>query len=161
MDLPHLTSADVIPDQPLTAEEAALQAKRRRIFRRIAVILTTLVILFAIIGFVTARHWLGHIMSDSLAQLDGSVAIPGLSAPVIIQRDAHGVPHIRAASLDDLVLAQGFVTAQDRLWQMDSLRRHASGALFSSEPPPTAPSPLSPPISSISSSATPPASTPP
>src|ERR1700730_16995901 len=129
MDLPHLTSADVIPDQPLTPEEAALQAKRRRIFRRIAVILTTLVILFAIIGFVTARHWLRQTMSDSLPQLDGSVSLPGLSAPVTIQRDAHGVPHIRAASLDDLLLAQGFVTAQDRLWQMDSLRRHASGTL--------------------------------
>jgi penicillin amidase len=129
MDLPHLTSADVIPDQPLTPEEAALQAKRRRLFRRIAVTLTTLVILFAIIGFITARHWLHQTMSDSLPQLDGAVSIPGLAAPVTIQRDAHGVPHIRAASLDDLVLAQGFVTAQDRLWQMDSLRRHASGTL--------------------------------
>src|SRR6266853_924921 len=66
MDLPHLTSADVIPDQPLTPEEEALQAKRRRIFRRIAVILITLVILFTIIGFVTARHWLRQTMSDSL-----------------------------------------------------------------------------------------------
>jgi penicillin G amidase len=129
MDLPHLTSADVIPDQPLTLEETALQAQRSRLFRRIAVILTTLVILFAIIGFVTARHWLRQTMSDSLPQLDGSVSLPGLSAPVTIQRDAHGVPHIRAASLDDLLLAQGFVTAQDRLWQMDSLRRHASGTL--------------------------------
>src|SRR5216683_2656908 len=103
MDLPHLTSA--------------------------AVILTTLVVLFAIIGFVTTRHWLRQTMHDSLPQLDGSLSIPGLSAPVTIQRDTHGVPHIRAASLDDLVLAQGFVTAQDRLWQMDSLRRHASGTL--------------------------------
>src|SRR5882757_9247328 len=129
MDLPHLTSADVIPDQPLTPEEEALQAKRRRIFRRIAVILITLVILFTIIGFVTARHWLRQTMSDSLPQLDGGISIPGLSAPVTIQRDAHGVPHIRATSLDDLLLAQGFVTAQDRLWQMDSLRRHAAGTL--------------------------------
>src|SRR6266853_726874 len=129
MDLPHLTSADVIPDQPLTPEEEALQAKRRRIFRRIAVILITLVILFTIIGFVTARHWLRQTMSDSLPQLDGGISIPGLSAPVTIQRDARGVPHHRAASLDDLLLAQGFVTAQDRLWQMDSLRRHASGTL--------------------------------
>src|ERR1700716_344439 len=116
MDLPHLTSPDVIPDQPLTSEEAALQAKRRRIFRRIVVILTT-------------RPWLRQPMSASLPQLAGGLSIPGLSAPVTIQRDAHGVPHIRAASLDDLVLAQGFVTAQDRLWQMDSLRRHASGTL--------------------------------
>src|SRR5580704_12196417 len=129
MDLPHLTSADVIPDQPLTPEETALQAQRRRLFRRIALILTTLVILIAIIGFVTTRHWLRQTMSDSLPQLDGSVSLPGLSAPVTIQRDAHGVPHIRAASLDDLLLAQGFVTAQDRLWQMDTLRRHASGSL--------------------------------
>src|SRR6266851_4295680 len=129
MDLPHLTSADVIPDQPLTPEEATRQANRRRLFRRIAVILTTLVVLFAIIGFVTTRHWLRQTMHDSLPQLDGSLSIPGLSAPVTIQRDTHGIPHIRAASLDDLVLAQGFVTAQDRLWQMDSLRRHASGTL--------------------------------
>ncbi len=129
MSLPHLTNTDVVPDEPLTPEEAALQAKRRRIFHRIIVILTTLVILVSVIGFFTARHWLRQTMNDSLPQLDGAVTISGLSAPVTIQRDAHGVPHIRAASLDDLVLAQGFVTAQDRLWQMDSLRRHAAGTL--------------------------------
>src|SRR5229473_3563698 len=98
MDLPHLTSADVIPDQPLTPEEATRQANRRRLFRRIAVILTTLVVLFAIIGFVTTRHWLRQTMHDSLPQLDGSLSIPGLSAPVTIQRDTHGVPHISATS---------------------------------------------------------------
>jgi penicillin amidase len=129
MSLPHLTNPDVVPDEPLTPQEAALRVKRRLIFRRILVTLTTLVILFAIIGFVTARHWLRQSMHDSLPQLDGSITIPGLSAPVTIKRDAHGVPHIRASSLDDLLLAQGFVTAQDRLWQMDSLRRHASGTL--------------------------------
>ena len=129
MSLPHLTNTDVVPDEPLTPEEAALQAKRRRIFRRIVIILSSLVVLIAVIGFVTARHWLRQTMSDSLPQLDGSIAVPGLSAPVTIQRDAHGVPHLRAASLDDLVLAQGFVTAQDRLWQMDALRRHAAGTL--------------------------------
>ncbi|HEX7157417.1 MAG TPA: penicillin acylase family protein, partial [Edaphobacter sp.] len=44
-------------------------------------------------------------------------------------RDAHGVPHIHANSLDDLIFAQGFVTAGDRLFQMDILRRHAAGEL--------------------------------
>ena len=53
----------------------------------------------------------------------------GLSAPVAVRRDAHGVPHINAASQDDLFVAQGYVTAQDRLWQMDSLRRAANGEL--------------------------------
>ena len=46
-----------------------------------------------------------------------------------VVRDAHGVPHIQASSMDDLVYAQGYVTAQDRLWQMELLRRHAAGEL--------------------------------
>ena len=129
MDLPHLTNTDVVPDEPLTPKEAALQATRRRIFRRIVITLSTLVVLIVVIGSLIARHWLRQSMRDSLPQLDGSISIPGLSAPVTIQRDTHGVPHLRAASLDDLVLAQGFVTTQDRLWQMDALRRHASGTL--------------------------------
>jgi penicillin amidase len=52
-----------------------------------------------------------------------------LSAPVIVRRDAHGVPHIEAANEHDLFLAQGYVTAQDRLWQMDAFRRNANGEL--------------------------------
>ncbi|MFZ0999344.1 MAG: penicillin acylase family protein, partial [Candidatus Sulfotelmatobacter sp.] len=46
-----------------------------------------------------------------------------------VTRDSHGVPAIEAATLDDLFLAQGYVTAQDRLWQMDIMRRFASGEL--------------------------------
>jgi penicillin amidase len=125
MSLPHLTNPSVVPDKALTPEQAALQSRRRRI----GISLTLLVVLLATIGFVIARHWLRQTMSDSLPQLDGAITLPGLSAPVTIQRDNHGVPHIRAASLDDLLIAQGFVTAQDRLWQMDAIRRHASGTL--------------------------------
>ncbi|MGH9595495.1 MAG: penicillin acylase family protein, partial [Edaphobacter sp.] len=125
MSLSHFSNSNAAPDEPLTPEQAALQARRRRI----GISLTIVVILLAAIGFVIARHWLRQTMSDSLPQLDGSITLPGLSAPVTIQRDNHGVPHIRAASLDDLLVAQGFVTAQDRLWQMDTLRRHAAGTL--------------------------------
>jgi penicillin amidase len=89
----------------------------------------SLAVLLGILLFFSARLWTHSILRDSLPQLDGSIAIPGLSAPVTVQRDAQGVPHIRAASLDDLILAQGYVTAQDRLWQMEALRRHASGTL--------------------------------
>ena len=106
-----------------------LQAQRRRIFFRVAILLTSLAILLSIAGFLVGRHWVRKTLTASLPQLDGSLAIPGLISPVTIQRDTHGVPHIRASSLDDLVLAQGFVTAQDRLWQMDALRRHAAGEL--------------------------------
>jgi len=64
-----------------------------------------------------------------LPQLDGSVFLPGLGGRVTVVRDTHGVPHISASSLDDLLFAQGYVTAQDRLWQMDSTRRFAAGEL--------------------------------
>ena len=66
-------------------------------------------------------------MQSSLPEIDGSVLVPGLTTPVTVRRDHHGVPHIEAANLDDLLFAQGYVTAQDRLWQMDMARRMASG----------------------------------
>ena len=64
-----------------------------------------------------------------LPQLDGSLVLPGLHAEVTVERDNWGVPHIRAASAEDLAEAQGYVLAQDRLWQMDLLRRAARGQL--------------------------------
>jgi penicillin amidase len=73
--------------------------------------------------------WLRHAMRTSLPQVDGTLHVAALSQPVTVRRDAHGVPHITAANMDDLLVAQGYVTAQDRLWQLDMLRRFASGNL--------------------------------
>jgi penicillin amidase len=81
------------------------------------------------IGVVALSAYLRHAMRASLPQLDGRLSVAGLSAPVPVTRDAHGVPSIQAQNLDDLLFAQGFITAQDRLWQMDALRRHAAGEL--------------------------------
>ena len=53
--------------------------------------------------------------------------LPGLAAPATIFRDGWGIPHIRAQSEWDLFFAQGFATAQDRLWQMDFDRHQALG----------------------------------
>ncbi len=64
-----------------------------------------------------------------LPQTDGSVSLAGLQQEVTVERDRWGVPHIRAASVEDLAEAQGYVMAQDRLWQMDLLRRAARGQL--------------------------------
>ena len=64
-----------------------------------------------------------------LPQLSGSLFLPGLQQSVTVDRDGWGVPHIRAASVEDLAEAQGYVMAQDRLWQMDVLRRVARGQL--------------------------------
>ena len=61
--------------------------------------------------------------------MDGSIAVPGISSKVRVVRDERGVPTIEAATLEDLFFAQGYVTAQDRLWQMDMMRRAAAGEL--------------------------------
>jgi penicillin amidase len=62
-----------------------------------------------------------------LAQLEGEVTLPGLREPVEVLRDTWGVPHIYAKNTDDLFFAQGFVVAQDRLFQLDMWRRVAVG----------------------------------
>jgi penicillin amidase len=64
-----------------------------------------------------------------LPQLDGSLTVPGLHSQVTVERDDWGIPHIRSSSVEDLAEAQGYVMAQDRLWQMDLLRRAARGQL--------------------------------
>lgn len=64
-----------------------------------------------------------------LPVIDGELQIKGLRAPVKILRDRWGVPHIYADNQHDLFLAQGFVQAQDRLWQMETNRRAAAGRL--------------------------------
>jgi len=78
---------------------------------------------------LAAVLWLRSAAKGALPQLDGDVHLAGLSAPVIVRRDRHGVPHIDAATQDDLFIAQGYVTAQDRLWRMDASRRNANGEL--------------------------------
>ena len=64
-----------------------------------------------------------------LPQLDGSISLPGLQKEVTVERDNWGVPHIRAVFLVDAVEAQGYVMAQDRLWQLDLMRRASRGQL--------------------------------
>jgi len=65
----------------------------------------------------------------ALPELDGNVRVAGLREGVIVDRDRWGRPWIRAKSAEDLAMAQGYVLAQDRLWQMDLLRRAAAGDL--------------------------------
>ena len=64
-----------------------------------------------------------------LAQLDGTISVPGLDSVVEVRRDRWGVPHIYAKTQQDVFFAQGFVAAQDRLWQMDMWRRIGEGRL--------------------------------
>ena len=104
--------------------------RKRRWLRNLLWSICGLAVIVALVG-AFSFFWLRRAAYVALPQLDGSETLPGLSAPVTVRRDAHGVPHIEAATQDDLFLAQGYVTAQDRLWQMDMLRRHGEGTLAS------------------------------
>ena len=64
-----------------------------------------------------------------MPQVSGPLTVAGLTGPVRIVRDTWGVPHIYAENQDDLFFAQGFVQAQDRLFQMDLWRRSSQGRL--------------------------------
>jgi penicillin G amidase len=112
---------------PLGRSVDVEEDKRRHPVLRVLFILFLLLLLALAGAAVTAGVWLKHKMRSSLPELDGTVLTPGLTAPVTVRRDQHGVPHIDAANLDDLLFAQGYVTAQDRLWQMDMARRVAAG----------------------------------
>ncbi|SVB43853.1 uncharacterized protein METZ01_LOCUS196707, partial [marine metagenome] len=63
----------------------------------------------------------------AVPQLDGKIDLPGLADPVEVYRDRYGIPHIRAGSEGDAFFAQGFVTAQDRLWHMEYDRLRGVG----------------------------------
>jgi penicillin amidase len=115
------------PFAPLGASDRASSPRLKRWPRTLLVLALIAAVLVA--GLKGGEHWLVGAMRDSLPVLDGEAAVPGLSSAVSVRRDGHGVPHISAASLDDLFEAQGYVTAQDRLWQMDAARRNASGNL--------------------------------
>lgn len=87
-----------------------------------------LFVLFCVLA-IAASVTLWYFIYRPLPQLDSSLDLPGLQKDVIVERDHWGVPHIRAGSVEDMVEAQGYVMAQDRLWQMDLLRRVGRGQL--------------------------------
>ena len=62
-----------------------------------------------------------------MPDLTGTLNLAGLDGPVTVYRDRSGIPHVQASSRHDAFFAQGFVTAQDRLWHMDWDRRRALG----------------------------------
>jgi penicillin G amidase len=109
---------------PTLARSRPVSRTRRMFFRFAAALL--LAVALAAGG---AAFWFYSTATASLPQLDGTVMVAGISAPVTVIRDAQAVPHITAATAEDLFFAQGYVTAQDRLWQMDIGRRWAAGEM--------------------------------
>jgi penicillin amidase len=85
-------------------------------------IVVTLALIVAVLGFWTVTR--------SFPQTTGTLAIPGLKSAVEVRRDDAGVPQITASSAHDLFLAEGYVHAQDRFWEMD-FRRHVTAGRLS------------------------------
>ncbi len=110
-------------------EVGGARGRRLSLPVRIAAGLVVSLLIVAAVATVASVAWLKNAIREQAPQLDGQLQLPGLSAPVVVRRDVHGVPHIQAATMDDLLEAQGFVVAQDRLWQMDMARRFAAGEL--------------------------------
>jgi len=78
---------------------------------------------------VTAGGLVGYTINRSFPQTSGTLKVPGLTGKVDVYRDGYGVPHIYADNPHDLFLAQGYVHAQERFYQMDFWRHQTSGRL--------------------------------
>ncbi len=107
-----------------TIAPSARSSTSKFIFRLVVAVLALLLLVFLAFDF-----WFYRAVRAALPQLDGTIHLAGLTQPVAVTYDQLGVPHLRAANLPDLLFAQGYITAQDRLWQMDMTRRYASGDL--------------------------------
>jgi penicillin amidase len=86
----------------------------------------------ALLAFLAAAYWFAW---RPLPRTSGQLAAP-VAARAVASRDSLGVPHILAANLPDVLFLQGYVTAQDRLFQMDMMRRLAAGELAEIVGPP-------------------------
>src|SRR5690349_21351749 len=102
--------------------------KKRLNRHRVARIL--LGILIAVVVIVAALGGAGYVfIRRTLPETRGTIHVAGMQQGATVIRDQWGVPHITASSLHDLAFAQGYVTAQDRLFQMEFNRRVAAGRL--------------------------------
>jgi penicillin G amidase len=96
-----------------------------KIFKRVFAGVLILIVLILMAGYFL----LTNIKKVAIPDYNKSVQISGLTGEVTILRDTFGIPHIYAENEKDLYRAVGFAMAQDRLWQMDLLRRVTQGRL--------------------------------
>lgn len=92
-----------------------------KILIRILAAVLVLLLIITLLGVFLVRR--------SFPTTDGDISLPGLNAEVSVTRDDSGVPTVEASNSHDLFMAQGFVHAQDRFWEMDFRRHVTSGRL--------------------------------
>ncbi len=96
-----------------------------RTIRRILVAVICLLLVAAVVAFVIVNR----VARKGLPDYATDVRLEGMKDEVVVYRDAYAVPHIFAKNEEDLCRATGYVMAQDRLWQMDLIRRGTAGRL--------------------------------
>jgi penicillin G amidase len=96
---------------------------------RIVKLLVIGVLVVAVVALAGGAGALAWITNRAMPQTSGTLHVAGLDAAVTVQRDAHGIVNITATTPHDLFLAQGFVHAQERIWQMEVWRRISAGRL--------------------------------
>jgi penicillin G amidase len=96
-----------------------------KLFKKILLGLVGIILIAITAGYFYLRH-ISHV---GLPDYSLDVSLSGIGEPVTVYRDQFAIPHIYARNADDLYRAAGFVMAQDRLWQMDLLRRVTTGRL--------------------------------
>lgn len=110
------------PTAPASGNRAA-EPHSRLVSRLITAVNLSIAVL--LVAVVAAGYWYTW---RPLPETSGQISAP-VSADAKITRDAIGVPHIQAASWEDAIFLEGYAMAQDRLWQMDGMRRQAAGEL--------------------------------
>lgn len=105
--------------------EAIQEGKKKRpLWKKVLAVILGVIFVGLVFGFI----YINHLINQSLPQYEGEIALP-LKSEVTVITDEKGVPHIKAENFEDLYKAQGFIQAQERMFQMELSRRQASGTL--------------------------------
>ncbi|HEX5439809.1 MAG TPA: penicillin acylase family protein, partial [Ktedonobacterales bacterium] len=123
------TPAPAMPATSVPSATPVAPAKPRRSFRRVAFRVLLGVAIGVVVLATIAAATSVWFVQRTLPQTTGTLTVKGLHSRVSVVRDSWGVPHINGDDLHDVAFAQGYVTAQDRLFQMEFNRRVAQGRL--------------------------------
>jgi len=111
--------------EPSHTPSKSSEPEKRGFLRKLLWTLFGLLLTFVVFAFAFGQYSIHR----AFPQTSGTIQVDGLEGSVDVLRDSMGIPHIYADSVADLMMAQGYVHAQDRFWQMDFWRHISSGTL--------------------------------
>ncbi|GAA2589619.1 MULTISPECIES: penicillin acylase family protein [Streptomyces] len=112
-----------------TGQQSGTSGRKKGRKGRKGRLLVVVLVLAVIGGLAYGGYWSVSTVRASFPQTKGSITLDGLSGPVDVKRDGYGIPQVYASSEEDLFMAQGYVQAQDRFYEMDVRRHMTAGRL--------------------------------